>query len=92
MLDSTDAGLSSTNTPQGQSIENSPKKGPLEKENNGSSLTLGSDIFKKSHNKSRSAASLDFSGSDINLDDKKLKSIVKRSTFLFEEIGRQRVC
>lgn len=88
MLDSTDAGLSSTNTPQGQSIENSPKKGPLEKENNGSSLTLGSDIFKKSHNKSRSAASLDFSGSDINLDDKKLKrALLKEALFYLKKLA-----
>lgn len=90
MLDSTDAGVvnSTTNTPQAQSMENSPKRGPLDKDANSSSLTLGSDIFKKSHNKSRSAASLDFSNFDNNLDDKKLKrALLKEALFYLKKLA-----
>lgn len=87
MLDSTDGNSSHTNTPLANSIENSPKKGPLDKDSNISSVNLSSEKFRR-HDKSKSNTSIDFNNLANNMDDNKLKrALLKEAVFYLRKLA-----
>lgn len=74
------------------SVENSPRKGPVDSSNNSSHLNLSTSNFKKSHRAKNSSASLDISAlSDENpslVDDQKLKrSLLKEAIIYLKKLS-----